>query len=142
VTHLGRDPRKPLQVPRWRPERCALPSMGQLSMIKCIRQRGSADHWAAPCRLTYRASVINVEYAQERPPEPSLGVQLAFRGHEGGSTPLWDPVGTGRAIIALARKFLGIIYHTLKNNWVFEVFPNFVLAEVETQQPLLLSWSR
>jgi hypothetical protein len=55
---------------------------------------------------------------------------------------LWDPVGTGRAIIALARKFLGIIYHTLKNNWVFEVFPNFVLAEVETQQPLLLSWSR
>jgi transposase len=36
--------------------------------------------------------------------------------------------GTGKAIIALARKFLGIIYHTLKNNWVFEDFPNFVLA--------------
>jgi transposase len=37
--------------------------------------------------------------------------------------------GGGKAIIALARKFLGIIYRTLKNNWVFEDFPNFVLAE-------------
>lgn len=37
--------------------------------------------------------------------------------------------GTGKAIIALARKFLGIIYYTLKNKWVFEDFPNFVLAE-------------
>jgi hypothetical protein len=36
--------------------------------------------------------------------------------------------GAGRAIIALARKFLGIIYRTLKNQWVFEDFPNFVLA--------------
>jgi len=37
--------------------------------------------------------------------------------------------GTGKAIVALARKFLGIIYRTLKNKWVFEDFPNFVLAE-------------
>jgi len=37
--------------------------------------------------------------------------------------------GAGEAIIALARKFLGIIYRTLKNKWVFEDFPNFVLAE-------------
>lgn len=37
--------------------------------------------------------------------------------------------GTGKAIIALARKFLGIIYRTLKNKWVFQDFPNFVLAE-------------
>jgi transposase len=37
--------------------------------------------------------------------------------------------GAGRAIIARARKFLGIIYRTLKNQWVFEDFPNFVLAE-------------
>lgn len=36
--------------------------------------------------------------------------------------------GSGKANIALARKFLGVIYHTLKNNWVFEDFPNFVLA--------------
>jgi transposase len=36
--------------------------------------------------------------------------------------------GTGKAIIATARKLLGIIYHTLKNNWVFEDFPNFVIA--------------
>lgn len=37
--------------------------------------------------------------------------------------------GGGKAIIATARKFLGIIYRTLKNDWVFEDFPNFVLAE-------------
>ena len=37
--------------------------------------------------------------------------------------------GGGKAIIATARKFLGIIYRTLKNNWVFEDFPNFVLSE-------------
>ena len=29
-------------------------------------------------------------------------------------------------------EFLGIIYHTLKNDWVFEDFPNFVLADVKT----------
>ena len=37
--------------------------------------------------------------------------------------------GGGKAIIATARKLLGIIYRTLKNKWVFEDFPNFVLAE-------------
>lgn len=37
--------------------------------------------------------------------------------------------GTGKAIIATARKFLGIIYRTLKYQWVFADFPNFVLAE-------------
>ena len=37
--------------------------------------------------------------------------------------------GAGKAIIATARKFLGIIYNTLKINWVFEDFPHFVLAE-------------
>jgi hypothetical protein len=36
--------------------------------------------------------------------------------------------GTGKAIIALAKKFLGVIYNTLKNGWIFEDFPNFVLA--------------
>jgi len=36
--------------------------------------------------------------------------------------------GTGKAIIALAKKFLGVIYQTLKHNWVFEDFPNFVIA--------------
>ena len=37
--------------------------------------------------------------------------------------------GAGKVIIATARKFLGIIYRTLKYNWVFADFPNFVLAE-------------
>lgn len=36
--------------------------------------------------------------------------------------------GSGKAIIALARKFLSIIYKTLKNNWVWSDFPNGVLA--------------
>ena len=40
--------------------------------------------------------------------------------------------GAGKAIVTLARKFLGVIYRTLKNNWVFEDFPNFVLAEEAT----------
>jgi transposase len=37
--------------------------------------------------------------------------------------------GGGKAIIATARKFLGIIFRTLKHNWMFADFPNFVLAE-------------
>jgi transposase len=40
--------------------------------------------------------------------------------------------GTGKAIIALARKFLGIIYRTLKYQWTFADFPNFVLAQQTT----------
>ena len=36
--------------------------------------------------------------------------------------------GSGKAIIATARKFLTIIYRTLKNKWVFEDFNNFKLA--------------
>jgi len=38
--------------------------------------------------------------------------------------------GAGKAIIALARKFLNVIYNTLKNDWVWKDFPNGVLAEV------------
>ena len=37
--------------------------------------------------------------------------------------------GSGKAIIAPARKFLGIIYRALKNNWVFADFPNWVPVE-------------
>ena len=37
--------------------------------------------------------------------------------------------GHGKAKIALARKYLAIIYNTLKNNWVFADFNNFELAE-------------
>ncbi len=36
--------------------------------------------------------------------------------------------GSGKAIIATARKLLLIIYRTLKNDWIFEDFTNFVLA--------------
>lgn len=37
--------------------------------------------------------------------------------------------GHGKAKIALARKYLGIIYSTLTNGWVFADFNNFELAE-------------
>lgn len=37
--------------------------------------------------------------------------------------------GSGKAIIATARKLLKTIYLTLKNNWVFEDFPNYVLRK-------------
>lgn len=37
--------------------------------------------------------------------------------------------GSGKAIIALARKLLSIIYKTLKYDWMFQDFPNFKLAE-------------
>lgn len=36
--------------------------------------------------------------------------------------------GSGKAIIATSRKMLGVIYNTLKNNWVFEDFTRFKLA--------------
>lgn len=36
--------------------------------------------------------------------------------------------GSGKAIIATARKLLNIIYAALKNDWVFEDFVNFVIA--------------
>jgi len=36
--------------------------------------------------------------------------------------------GSGKAIIATSRKLLGIIYKTLKHNWVFEDFTTFKLA--------------
>ena len=36
--------------------------------------------------------------------------------------------GGGKAKIALARKLVKIVYHTLKNSWVFEDFPSFTLA--------------
>jgi len=36
--------------------------------------------------------------------------------------------GSGRAIVALARKYLGVIYRTLKNGWIFADFTTFTLA--------------
>lgn len=39
--------------------------------------------------------------------------------------------GTGKAIVALARKFLGIIYLTLKENLIWEDFPNGVIRDPE-----------
>lgn len=35
--------------------------------------------------------------------------------------------GAAKAIIATAKKLLSVVYHTLKNQWVFEDFPNFVI---------------
>lgn len=38
--------------------------------------------------------------------------------------------GSGKAIIATARKMLSIIYDTLKNDWVFKDFNNFVFEKI------------
>lgn len=38
--------------------------------------------------------------------------------------------GSGKAIIATAKKLLGIVYDTLKNNWIFTDFPNFKYVTV------------
>jgi transposase len=38
--------------------------------------------------------------------------------------------GKGKAVVATARKLLSIIFNTLRNNWIFEDFPNFVLKQV------------
>jgi hypothetical protein len=43
---------------------------------------------------------------------------------------------TTKATLALGRKFLGIIYRTLENKWVFADFLNFVLAEEATASTL------
>ena len=43
-----------------------------------------------------------------------------------------DRRGSGKAIIATARKLLAIIYDTLKNGWVFDDFPNFKIATKST----------
>lgn len=40
-----------------------------------------------------------------------------------------EAVADASAFVSAARKFLGIIYNTLKNEWTFKDFPNFVLAE-------------
>jgi transposase len=39
--------------------------------------------------------------------------------------------GTGKAIVALARKFLGVIYRTLKDNLIWEDFPSGVIRDPE-----------
>ena len=36
--------------------------------------------------------------------------------------------GTGKTIVATARKLLTILYYTLKNNWMFSDFAHFELA--------------
>jgi transposase len=36
--------------------------------------------------------------------------------------------GTGKAILATARKLLALVYYTLKNNWIFSDSDHFVLA--------------
>lgn len=40
--------------------------------------------------------------------------------------------GAGKAIIATARKFLSIIYDTLRNGWVFEDFPAFKIKQKQS----------
>jgi len=40
--------------------------------------------------------------------------------------------GPGKAIVATVRKLVTIAYNTLKNDWVFEDFNQFALAETKS----------
>jgi predicted dinucleotide-binding enzyme len=53
-----------------------------------------------------------------------LGTIFARAGHQ----VVFSYARSEEKLKRLARKFLGVIYHTLKNDCVFEDFPNFVLT--------------
>jgi len=112
-----------------------------LSVIGCVEDFETADKLASYFGIVPRISNSNERVNHGR---------ITKRGSKMGRTTLvqcalvairYSPYlkkyyeqvkgrrGHGKAKIAAARKYLGIIYHTLKNNWVFEDFNNFVLAE-------------
>ena len=112
-----------------------------LSVIGEIKDFASADKLAAYFGIVPRVSNSN---------ETQHHGRITKRGSKLGRTTLvqctlvakryspylrrfYDRVklrrGSGKAIIATARKFLGVIYETLTNDWIFEDFPNFVLAD-------------
>ncbi len=112
-----------------------------LSVIGNIKDFGSADKLASYFGIVPRVSNSNETVNHGR---------ITKRGNKTGRTTLvqcslsaikkseylkkyYEQVkarrGHGKAKIALARKYLGIIYTTLSNNWVFADFNNFELAE-------------
>jgi transposase len=112
-----------------------------LSVIGEITDFGSADKLAAYFGIVPRVSNSNETVKTGR---------ITKQGNKSGRTTLvqcslaairkseylknyYEQVktrrGHGKAKIALARKYLRIIYNTLTNNWVFADFNNFELAE-------------
>jgi transposase len=112
-----------------------------LSVIGEIKDFGSADKLASYFGIVPRVSNSNEVINHGR---------ITKRGNKTGRTTLvqcslsaikkneylkkyYDGVkarrGHGKAKIALARKYLAIIYNTLRNGWVFADFNNFELAE-------------
>ena len=96
--------------------------------------------WLCPRKTNNKTTATNPQIAQVDTVTPYQGnklartalVQCALPTKRYGSFlqnfyPRIQGRRGGKANIALARKFLGVIYHTLKN-CVFEGFPNFVLA--------------
>ncbi len=80
-------------------------------------ERSSRTHKRVP-KLGWRALVQSALIGANRSPCLKRFPEQAEARH-----------GAGRAIIALAREFLGIIHRTLKNWWMSEDCPNFVPAE-------------
>jgi len=112
-----------------------------LSVIGNIQDFGTADKLASYFGIVPRVSNSNEKVNHGR---------ITKRGKKTGRTTLvqcslsaikqneylkkyYEQVkarrGHGKAKIALARKYLGIIYNTLTNGWVFADFNNFELAE-------------
>lgn len=112
-----------------------------LSVIGEIKDFGSADKLASYFGIVPRVSNSNEAINHGR---------ITKRGNKTGRTTLvqcslsaikkneylkkyYEQVkarrGHGKAKIALARKYLAIIYNTLRNGWVFADFHNFELAE-------------
>ena len=125
----------------------SIKSIGDLGATVLLTAIGSIDDFAHPGKL---AAYFGIVPRVRNSNETEHSGRITKRGTKLGRTTLvqceliavrYSPYlakfyhkvaarrGTGKAIIALARKFLDVIYHTLKNNWVFENFPKFVIAK-------------
>jgi hypothetical protein len=76
--------------------------------------------------VLYLTLLVNVAASRTATTAGEPGLRGPLRVHPQNSRYFTD--GSGKAIIATARKFLRIIYQTLKNGWIFEDFPKFVIA--------------
>ena len=125
----------------------SIKGIGKITSAILLSAIGDVHDFADEGHLaSYFGIVPRVELEPDRTPRPHSQARDEIGAHGTGAVGthrgpiqsvhlkrLYEQVKArrraGKAIIALARKFLGIIYRTWKNKWVFEDFPNFVLAE-------------
>lgn len=100
----------------------------QLKGYKCLKSIKVIGDYSASVLLSIIGEVK--EFADEDKLASYFGIVPKVA--DSNQTQHHGPItkrGSGKALVAVARKFLGIIYRTLKEGWVFSDFPNFVLAE-------------